>query len=129
MFGSEKPIEMAYHEAVSNRLMSLVYFALNEGVAPNERRHFRKVWSERGTYFLGEHLLRCASADWSSYPDAFFINEWVAKLILEFDAASFTNILDRWLADEPLPLTVDEDPLVEDEKVKKLAKLFAALNP
>jgi hypothetical protein len=67
-------------------------------------------------------------SEWNSYPETFWINPWVAKHLLEIDANSLFYIVDQWLADEPLPDFIDPDPLVEDQKVKDLHRLFSALN-
>jgi hypothetical protein len=128
MFGIKSPIESAYWHAVSNRLFSMVYFALNEGVPPEDRKSFRRDWVERGSYLLGQLLLQCARPDWASYPETFWINPWIAEHLLACEPGSLCYIIDQWLDDQPLPLLVSEDPLVEDSKVKDLKKLFAALN-
>jgi hypothetical protein len=73
MFGIKSPIEDAYYDAIHNRLFSMVYFALNEGISPEHRKSFREDWRERGSYHLVQLLKRCASADWSSYPETFWM--------------------------------------------------------
>jgi hypothetical protein len=128
MFGSKSPIEAAYNDAVGHRLRSIVYLSLNEGVHPEGRRGFRKDWGERGTYHLVHLLKQSASPEWNSYPETFWISPWVAKHLQETDANSLFYIVDQWLADEPLPDFIDPDPLVEDQKVKDLHRLFSALN-
>lgn len=128
MFGSKSPIEAAYHDAIAHRLHSMVYLALNEGVPAEDRRRFRKDWSERGSYHLIQLLKHSASPDWNFYPETFWVNPWVAKHLKEIDANSLFYIVDQWLAGEPLPDFIDPDPLVEDRKVKDLHKLFSALN-
>lgn len=128
MFGSKSPIEDAYHVAVSNRLFSIVYFALNDGIPPQDRKNFQKDWTERGTLRLGELLLRCARADWASYPETFYVNPWIVEHLRGCEAGSLCYILEQWLDNEPLPVAVSEDPRVEDRKVKDLAKLYSALN-
>lgn len=125
---SRSPIEGAYHHAVNNRLFSLVYFALNEGISPEYRKSFRKDWSERGSYELNQLLLRCARLDWASYPETFWVNPWIAKHLLACEVGSLCYFIDQWLDDQPLPPLVSEDPLVEDGKVRDLERLFSALN-
>lgn len=128
MFGNKSPIENAHYDAVSNRLFSIVYFALNEGVSPEDRRDFRELWVERGSFRLAELLLRCARPDWSGYSETFYLRPWIAEHLLAYEPARLCYIIDQWLDDEPLPPLVSEDPLIEDRKVKDLGKLFSALN-
>jgi hypothetical protein len=128
MFGSKSPVEDAYHQAVYNRLLSMIYSALNYGVSPEQRKIFRKDWNERGSFQLAELLLRCAHPDWASYAETFWMNPWIAKHLLACDAGSLCHFIDQWLDDQPLPQLVSEDPLVEDRKVKDLERLFSALN-
>ena len=120
MWGMKSPIEDAYHVAVSNRLFSIVYMALNEGVRKN-RKSFRNTWIEHGGLFLGELLLRCAGENWNSYPETFWLNPWLAGHLRRYEAGNLCAILEQWLADRPLPTGVNEDPHIEDEKVQKLA--------
>jgi hypothetical protein len=135
MPGFKSPVEDAYHQAVSNRLLSMVYSALNGGVPPEERRRFRKVWLEEGSYRLSEVLLNCSRPEWTSYPDTFWIDPWIAEHLLAHcggppspDPGFLCYFVDRWLENEPLPNLVSDDPFVEEEKVRELKKLFAALN-
>jgi hypothetical protein len=128
MRGNKSRIEDAYHFAVNNRLFSMVYFALNGGVSSKNRKRFRKDWRERGSYYLTQLLLHCASPDWNSYPEAFWINPWVAEHLRGCDPSSLYFIIDQWLDDEPLPTLVSADPSEEDRKVKDLEKLHSALN-
>jgi hypothetical protein len=128
MFGSKSAIEAAYHDAVAHRLHSMAYLALNEGVPPEGRQNFRKDWSERGSYHLIQLLKHSASSEWTSYPETFWMNPWIAKHLQVIDTNSLFYIVDQWLADAPLPDSIDPDPLVEDQKVKDLYKLFSALN-
>lgn len=127
--GSKSPIESAYHLAVHNRMLSLIYSALNDGVSPDDRESFRKDWAERGSYRLAELLLRCARSDWSSYPETFYVNPWIAAHVRGHAPESLCYFIDQWLEGKPLPLLVSVDPLVEDRKVKELEKLHSALNP
>jgi hypothetical protein len=122
------PIEDAYHHAVYDRLYSMVYSALNYGIDAEYRQSFRRDWTERGSYSLAQLLLRCARPDWASHPETFWINPWISEHLIVCEAASLCQIIDEWLADEPLPLLVSEDPEVEDKKVKQLERLFTALN-
>ena len=128
MSGIKSPIEDAYRFAVHNRMLSMVYSALNGGVSPEHRRAFRKEWVERGSYRLGELLLLCARPDWASYAETFWIDPWIAGHLLAYDAGSLCYFIDQWLENQPLPLSVSEDPLVEDHKAKELERLSAALN-
>jgi hypothetical protein len=135
MSGIKSPIEDAYRNAVSNRLFSMVYSALNGGVLQEDRKSFRKDWVERGSYRLGELLLHCARPDWASYPETFWIDPWIGEHLIAYcggaqspDAGNLCYFIDQWLEDQPLPLLVSEDPIVEDDKVKELKRLFAALN-
>jgi hypothetical protein len=128
MSGIKSPIEDAYWHAVSNRLFSMVYSALNGGVPLEDRKLFRKDWNERGTYHLNLLLLQCARPDWSSHPETFWIDPWIAEHLLAREEGSLCYIIDQWLDNQPLPYLVSEDPLVEDEKVRDLKKLFLALN-
>jgi len=128
MSGCKSPIKDAYRRAVSDRLLSTVYFALNDGVPPEHRKSFRKDWVERGSYLLGQLLLQCARPDWASYPETFWVNPWIAEHLIACDAGILCYFIDRWLADQPLPPLVSEDPRVEDRKIKELERLFSALN-
>jgi hypothetical protein len=129
MFGIKSPLENAYHAAVSNRLFSIVYFALNDGVPLDDRKSFRRVWAERGSYRLGELLLRCTCPDWADYPETFYVNPWIAEHLRGCEPGGLCFFLDRWLDNEPLPVEISADPRVEDGKVKELRRLFSALNP
>jgi len=128
MFGINSPIEDAYHQAVYNRLVSAVYSALNQHVAPDDRMSFRKDWSERGANDLAKLLLQCARADWESYPEAFWIYPWIAELFLRCEPDGLLFVVSQWLEDQPLPPLTSEDPQVENQKVKHLKELFSALN-
>ena len=135
MPGFKSPIEAAYRHAVSNWLLSMVYAALNGGVQVQDRKRFRKEWSEEGSYRLGEVLLNCGRPDWTSYPDTFWIDPWIwGHLIVHCggiqnpDPSLLCYFVDQWLENEPLPEIVSEDPLMEEEKVRELKRLFAALN-
>lgn len=129
MTGFNSPIQSALRAAVSNRLLSMVYSALNGAISRKERKAFRKEWTERGTYGLGQLLIQCALPDWSSYPEAFWVDPWIEKHIRTYEPGNLCYVVEQWLQDEPLPVDVDEDPYVEDHKVKELEKLFIALNP
>jgi hypothetical protein len=113
----------------------MVYSALNGGVPPKDRKRFRKEWTEEGSYRLGEVLLHCSRRDWTSYPDTFWIDPWIAEHLIVHcggpqlpDPGMLCYIIDQWLADESLPPLVSDDPLVEEEKVRELKRLFAAMN-
>jgi hypothetical protein len=113
----------------------MVYSALNGGVLPEDRKRFRKVWKEEGSYRLAEVLLNCGRPDWTSYPDTFWIDPWIAKHLLAHcggspspDPSLLCYFIDPWLKNKPLPDFVSEAPLIEEEKVRKLEKLFDALN-
>ena|ERR1700680_2799628 len=125
----KSPIESAYHDAVYNRLVSAVYSSLNYRVpSPDERKRFRKDWSERGPYRLVELLRQCARPNWESYPEAFWIAPWIAELFLTCEPDGLFYVVNQWLEDQPLPPLVSADPREEDRKVKDLQKLFSALN-
>jgi len=128
MSGSKSPIEDARRYAASNRLLSMVYFALNDGVPPEHRKIFRKDWRERGSYHLTQLLLQCASPDWTSYPETFWMNPWIAEHLRACDENSLYYFTDQWLDDQPLPPLVSADPYAEDLKVKDLERLYSALN-
>jgi hypothetical protein len=128
VFGNKSPIEDAYHDAVGNRLTSMVYFALNQGVATEDRKRFREHWRGRGSHHLIQLLLRCASSDWNSYPETFWVNPWVAEHLRACDENSLYYIIDQRLNGAPLPPLVSADPHEEDRKVRDLSKLFSALN-
>jgi hypothetical protein len=113
----------------------MVYSALNNGVPLEDRKRFRKVWVEEGSYRLGEVLLNCGRPDWTSYPDTFWIDPWIWEHLIAHcggppspDPGMLCYMIDQWLEDEPLPTSVSQYPLVEEEKVRKLRILFAALN-
>jgi len=129
MVGIKSPIKDAYRAAVDNRLFSIVYLALNEGVSPEDRKTFRKDWVKRGSYRLAELLLRCARPDWASYPETFWMRPWIAEHLLAYEAGNLCYFIEQWLDDQPLPPLVSEDPFMEDRKVKDLETLFSALNP
>jgi hypothetical protein len=106
----------------------MVYAALNGGIEPKYRKRFRKDWSER-SYELNELLLLCSRPDWASYPDTFWVDPWVAEHLLAHPEGSLCYYIDQWLAAEPLPPDVSEFPVVENNKIKELERLFSALNP
>ena len=113
----------------------MVYAALKGGVPPEDRKRFRKEWSEEGSHPLREVLLNCGRPDWTSYPDTFWIDPWIWEHLIAHcggiqnpDPGFLCYFIDQWLENEPLPEIVSEDPLVEEEKVRELKRLFAALN-
>jgi hypothetical protein len=125
----QSPFEGAYQHAVYNRMLAMVYSALDYGASPEDyRMRFRKEWSKRGVYQLAELLLLCARPDWSEFPETFWMNPWIAKHLSVYDAASLCHFVELWLKDEPLPYLVSTDPLDEDRKVKDLERLHSALN-
>lgn len=128
MVGIKSPIEDAYYDAIRKRLFSMVYFALNEGVSPEHRKRFRKDWRERGSYHLTQLLKRSASPDWSSYPETFWMNPWIAEHLRACDEDGLYYFVDQWLAEQPLPPLISADPHMEDHKVGELKRLFSALN-
>lgn len=128
MTGMKSPIEDAYRHALQNRLLSSVYCALNDGVDAKSRKRFRKDWRERGSYNLAQLLLQCARPDWTSYPETFWMNPWVAEQLKASEPDSLCYFIDQWLDDEPLPFLVSDDPQDEDRKVIELKRLFSALN-
>src|SRR5260370_40643786 len=110
MPGFKSPIEDAYHNAVSNRIFSMVYSALNGGVPPEDRKSFRKEWVEEGSYRLGEVLLHCARPDWTSFPDTFWIDPWIGEHLIAHcggpispDPGTLCYIIDQWLENKSLP--------------------------
>jgi len=126
----KSPIEEAYWSAVSNRLFSMVYSALNGAGSPRELKLFRKEWTERGCYQLAELLIQCGRPDWAEYPEAFWVDPWIGGHLQAYrrDPAALCYILNKWLENEPLPFDVDEDPYVEERKIRDLEKLYKALN-
>jgi hypothetical protein len=128
MAGRFGPIEDAYQHALHARLHSMVYFALNNGVARHERKSFRKEWRERGMGLLVEHLMRCASPNWTDYLETFYIDPWVGRHLLQAQDRLY-YFVDLWLEGEPLPDSIDPDPYVEDGRVRELKRLRSALNP
>lgn len=123
------PIADAFHHAVDCRLFSMVYCALNLGVPPEDRNIFRNEWSERGSYNLGQLLLHCARPDWDSYPETFWVDPWIGQHLQSYEPGALCYFIDQWLDNQPLPDLISNDPLVEDQKVKELERLFTALNP
>lgn len=121
------PIESAYHTAVSGRLYSVVYFALNNGVPPKERQAFKKDWRGRGFGLLVELLLQCASPNWNSYPETFWVDPWIAEH-LPRGGDHLYYFVEKWVNDEPLPALISPDPCVEHQKVMELEHLYLALN-
>jgi hypothetical protein len=126
MLGNNSPIKDAYHHAVYNRVVSMVYCALNGSGSTD---YIRKDWKKRGTYQLTQLLLQCARPDWSSHPETFWIAPWIADHLRASDPNRLYYIVDQWLEGQPLPYLVSDDPFVEDAKVKELERLFSALNP
>jgi hypothetical protein len=127
----ESPIASAYRLAVENRLLSMIYSTLNGSRSPKELKRFRKEWTERGCHQLEELLIQSARPDWESYPEAFWVDPWIGRHLQESrdGGGSFCHFLSLWLEDEPLPAGVDENPYVEDRKVRDLERLFRSLNP
>lgn len=122
------PVERAYHDAVSNRLHSIVYSALNNGVPPEDRNKFREYWLEQGPIFLIQLLARYAAGDWRADPEGFWVNPWFAEY-LKPETDGIYYCLYQWLDAFPLPPFISEDPYEEDRRVKHLARLYHALNP
>jgi hypothetical protein len=129
MTGFNSPIQSALRAALSNRVLSMVYFALNGAISLKERKAFRREWTERGAYDLGQLLIQCALPDWSSYPETFWVDLWIGEHLRKQGAGNLCYVVEQWLEDVPLPVDVDEDPYVEDRKVRELERLFIALNP
>lgn len=124
----KSPVESAYHDAVRNRLHSIIFSALNNGVPPKERKRFREHWLDQGPIYLIQLLARCAAQDWSADPDGFWVDPWFAKY-LRPETDGIYYCLYQWLDDIPLPPNISEDPHEEDRKVRELARLYSALNP
>ncbi len=124
------PIQDALQIAIENRLLSMIYSALNGGRSAQECRRFRKEWIERGCYQLAELLIRSGRPDWESYPEAFWVDPWIGGhlQIYRDDPAALCYVLNKWLENEPLPVAIDEDPYVEERKIGDLQKLYKALN-
>src|SRR5216684_6999643 len=97
MTGFNSPIQSAHRDAVSNRLVSMVYSALNEAISPKERKAFRKEWTERGSYDLGQLMLQCALPDWSSYPETFWIDPWIGEHLRAYEPGNLCYVIERWL--------------------------------
>ena len=107
----------------------MVYSALNLALDhSHEPKRFRKHWKEIGAYGLAQALVFSASHDCSSYPEAFWIDPWIAQHLRELDADQIAAIVRDWLDREPLHLRVSDDPLEEDAKVRRLLDLRAGLN-
>lgn len=107
----------------------MVYWALNEGVQPEDRKSFRREWGERGSYALNQLLLQCTGPDWASYPETFWIDPWIGEHLSKYQVGDLCWYIDQWLDDQPLPPAISPNPLVEDGKTKDLERLFSALNP
>ena len=122
MSNIKSPIRSAHETAVQNRLLSMIYSALNGGRSPSERKRFRKEWTECGCYQLGELLIQSGRPNWAEYPEAFWVDPWIGKHLETYkdDPAALCYFINKWLKNEPLPFAVDEDPYVEDRKVKDL---------
>jgi hypothetical protein len=130
MSGIKSPIKSALEIAVQNRLLSMIYSALNGGTSLKERKRFREEWTERGCYQLAALLIQCGRPNWASCPEGFWIDPWIGGHLQAYrdDPAGLCYVINKWLENEPLPFAVDEDPYVEERKIRDLEKLFNALN-
>lgn len=129
MSGIKSPIDDALVAATYDRFCSMVYSALNIALDhSHEPKRFRKKWNEIGAYGLAQTLVFSASHDCSSYPEAFWIDPWIAQHLREYDADQIVAIVVHWLDRKPLDLRVSDDPLEEDAKVQRLRNLRAGLN-
>lgn len=124
------PIKDALHMAHEHRLLSMVYSAVNGGRSSKELKRFRKLWAERGCYRLEELLILCGRPDWASHPEGFWVDPWIGGHLQAYqhDPAALCYVLNKWLENEPLPFPVDEDPYVEERKIRDLEKLHKAMN-
>lgn len=116
------PIEPALAAAEHDRLLSMVYSALDP------MQEFREEWRELGSDHVFQLLLNSSRPNWSDYPGAFWIAPWIAQHILSCEPHGLFYIVDRWLEGSALPPGVSDDPIVENARVQHLRRLYAALN-
>lgn len=129
MSGTKSPIDDALCVAIYDRLCSMVYCALNTGLdSHHDPTELRKEWRQLGSAALAHVLVLSASPDWSSYPRTFWMNPWIAEHLRGYDAHQLEHIVRDWLERTPLHSRVNDDPQVEDHKVRHLRSLLAALN-
>jgi hypothetical protein len=103
----------------------MVYSVLNYAA---DSKAQKKVWRELGTYHVVRLLLHSAQPDWETYPDAFWIDPWIAQHFRTYESDSLFFIVDNWLQGVALGERISEDPRVEDSKVRHLEQLLSALN-
>lgn len=86
-------------------------------------------WRDLGTYQIARLIVQSAAQDWERYPETFWMDEWIAQHLRNYDPGGLCLIVDRWLQKVPLDERVSPDPREEDMKVMKLKQLSSALNP
>jgi hypothetical protein len=121
----ESPINAALASAEFDRLCSMVYSVLN-GVK-SERP--MSEWRDLGTYQIACLIVQSAAQDWERHPETFWMYEWIAQHLRNYDPGGLCLIVDRWLQNVPLDERVSPDPREEDLKMTKLKQLSSALNP
>jgi hypothetical protein len=121
----DSPISSALSDAKYNRLVSMVYRVL-DSVADSKQK---KEWHKLGSYHVVQLLLHSARPDWEAYPDAFWMDPWIAEHLRSCEPDGLYYIVDRWLESLPLGFGISEDPQIEDLKVRQLKRLSSALNP
>ena len=128
MFESKDVINNALDGAIYDRLCSLVYSALNTALDSFDHPKAQmKEWRELGAAAFAHVLVISASADWASYPGAFWMNPWIAQRLRPYAAEGLTHIVEQWLSGQPLAPHI-EKPEEEDLKVKRLKSLLRAVD-
>jgi hypothetical protein len=107
----------------------MVYAALNWVLdSTDDTDEQLRQWRELGAWPLTEILEASACGNESPYGSTFWMNPWIAQHLRPYDTHALIGIVEKWLERRPLAPNVSDDPAEEDQKVRCLRALMAALN-
>lgn len=127
MYGSKNLLTDALREATTDKLWSLVYFALNISLdCFDDPKAEKAEWREIGTYCV---TLALISKDGGCLPIMRSrLDPWVIQSLEAFGEAAILPVVDKWLQGEPLPERISEDPREEDAKVRHLRGFVSSIH-
>ena len=132
----DSPIEKALAATLNNRMASAVYAALSHAIRYHEDADqaevLREHWRQVGAWVVAEDLLRSAQTDWPparwDFPRIFCVHPENAQFLLACTQDDVVSSVWLWLDGVPLDPSIDPDPCVEDENVRRLRALQSGLN-
>lgn len=135
MFGNKNLLFNALQGAISDRLCSAVYYALNFtvghlGVAEDtkERGKLLREWRHLGVYTVAHIVLLSTLPEAPSLPHAVRLIPWITQYLRPCDEEAMLPIVQQWLDGEPLAERISWNPHDEDLKVNELQRLVGAIH-